>query len=132
MRVAGIADTVRRPAAMRGVTVRPLTEPEVDGVPARSAAVEMEVAPGVRIPPHPHGDAELVVYVVAGRGRVLGGDDQRPVALGATVQVAQGERFGIENVGGGALVLVLVFTPGDFARRFSAPEAGGSRAAAVT
>jgi quercetin dioxygenase-like cupin family protein len=59
---------------------------------------EFEVAPGGHTPKHFH-DYEHEIYVIAGRGAVLDGDHQRPLAPGDVVYVAPGDIHQFQNTG---------------------------------
>jgi quercetin dioxygenase-like cupin family protein len=81
--------------------------------PDLSAGVYV-LAAGARDPQQPHAEDELY-HVVRGRGRILVGDETRPVAAGDTVFVGAGivHRFvDIEE----ELVILVVFGPAEGSR----------------
>ena len=59
---------------------------------------EFEVAPGGHTPRHFH-DYEHEVYVLAGRGIVMDGDQERPLNPGDVVFVAPGDVHQFHNTG---------------------------------
>jgi quercetin dioxygenase-like cupin family protein len=59
---------------------------------------EFEVAPGGHTPKHFH-DYEHEVYVLAGRGIVIDGDRERPLAAGDVVFVAPNDVHQFHNTG---------------------------------
>lgn len=59
---------------------------------------EFEVAPGGHTPKHFH-DYEHEVYVLAGRGIVIDGEKERPLAAGDVVFVAPNEVHQFQNTG---------------------------------
>jgi mannose-6-phosphate isomerase-like protein (cupin superfamily) len=61
--------------------------------------------------PHALGDRQAVLYVVAGTGRLIVGDDVEKLEPRTGVYVAAGETFQIEHAGPGDLVVVLVTAP---------------------
>jgi quercetin dioxygenase-like cupin family protein len=85
---------------------------------AEVGMVEVEVAPGAGLPTHAHGDAEAVVYVVAGRARLGGPDGEEEVAGGGAVHIPRGEPVAVTNAGADTLRLIAVFSPAGFERRF--------------
>lgn len=85
-------------------------------VRARCGLAEIDVAPGRSLPAHAHGDAETVIYVVRGRGRVVGEGSAVEVRGGDAIQVPVGERVAVTNLGADTLRLVAVFAPAGFER----------------
>ena len=59
---------------------------------------EFEVAPGGHTPKHFH-DYEHEVYVLTGRGAVVDGDEERPLAAGDVVFVAPNDVHQFRNTG---------------------------------
>jgi quercetin dioxygenase-like cupin family protein len=59
---------------------------------------EFEVAPGGHTPKHFH-DYEHEVYVLAGRGTIVDGDRERPLAAGDVVFVAPNDVHQFRNTG---------------------------------
>ena len=59
---------------------------------------EFEVAPGGHTPKHFH-DYEHEIYVLAGRGEILDGDQPRPLAAGDVVFVAPNDVHQFRNTG---------------------------------
>jgi quercetin dioxygenase-like cupin family protein len=59
---------------------------------------EFEVAPGGHTPKHFH-DYEHEVYVLAGRGIVIDGDKERPLAAGDVIFVAPNDVHQFQNTG---------------------------------
>jgi quercetin dioxygenase-like cupin family protein len=59
---------------------------------------EFEVAPGGHTPKHFH-DYEHEVYVLAGKGAVIDGDKERPLAAGDVVFVAPNDVHQFRNTG---------------------------------
>jgi quercetin dioxygenase-like cupin family protein len=60
---------------------------------------EFEVAPGGHTPKHFH-DYEHEVYVLAGKGTILDGEVERPLAAGDVVFVAPNDVHQFRNTGG--------------------------------
>jgi quercetin dioxygenase-like cupin family protein len=59
---------------------------------------EFEVEPGGHTPKHLH-DYEHEVYVLAGRGAIVDGDNERPLAAGDVVFVAPNDVHQFRNTG---------------------------------
>jgi quercetin dioxygenase-like cupin family protein len=59
---------------------------------------EFEVVPGGHTPKHFH-DYEHEVYVIAGRGTIVDGDHERPLAAGDVVFVAPNDVHQFRNTG---------------------------------
>ena len=85
---------------------------------ARAGLVEVEIAPGRSLPAraHPRGDA--LVYVIEGRGRLLGERGAEQVGGGGVVHLSGGARVAITNVGAGTLRLLAVYSPAGPERGF--------------
>ena len=60
---------------------------------------EFEVAPGGHTPHHFH-DYEHEVYVIAGKGTIIDGDQERPLNAGDVVLVAPNDVHHFRNTGG--------------------------------
>jgi uncharacterized protein (DUF2249 family)/quercetin dioxygenase-like cupin family protein len=131
MRVTGPdqAPARRRPGAA-GLRVRVLagaaTEP-----PSRTGLIEIDLAPGAALPPHAHGDAEAVVYVVAGRARVSSEGRDEEVVGGAAIQLDVGTEVEVVNPGPDRLRLLVAFAPAGFEDRFLGWEEASDDAALV-
>ncbi|HVT27858.1 MAG TPA: cupin domain-containing protein [Lacipirellulaceae bacterium] len=59
---------------------------------------EFEVAPGGHTPKHFH-DYEHEIYVLAGRGTIVDGDQERPLAAGDVVFIAPNDVHQFRNTG---------------------------------
>jgi uncharacterized protein (DUF2249 family)/quercetin dioxygenase-like cupin family protein len=122
MRVTGPEEAPpRRPAGGEGLRVRVLAG---DGPLAGAVAgmAEVEIAPGATLPAHDHGDAEALVYVIAGRARFACGDADAEVAGGGAVHLPRGAEVAVANAGADRLRLLAVFSPAGFEGRFLAWE----------
>ncbi|MDQ4128669.1 MAG: cupin domain-containing protein [Actinomycetota bacterium] len=73
-------------------------------------ATWVEVAPGSRQRPHDHA-SEQVYVIVAGRGRMLVGEEEREVGAGDLVYIPSGAVHGIENASEEVLTYVSAATP---------------------
>jgi len=131
MRVTGPeeAPARRRPGAA-GLRVRVLAG-AASTPPSRTGLVEIDLAPGAVLPAHAHGDAEAVVYVVAGRARVRSeGRDEQAVG-GAAVHLEVGTEVEVLNPGPDRLRLLVAFAPAGFEGRFLGWEEASDDAALV-
>lgn len=72
----------------------------------------VDVAPGSRQRLHDH-DSEQVYVLVAGRGLMRVGAEEREVAAGDLVRVPSGAAHGIRNVSGEVLTYVSAATPAE-------------------
>ena len=128
MRVVAHADALRRAPASGSPVVRVLAGARDDGADGLGC-VEVEVPPGRRLDPHLHGGARALVYVVSGRGRLLGaGEDAGLLVLGSAVVLEPDDPFGVENTGAGSLVLLVVLSPAGFEEHLRAfPVLAGRR-----
>ena len=70
---------------------------EVDQAP-NFAMREFEVEPGGHTPKHLH-DYEHAVFVLAGEGVIVDGDQERPLAAGSVVYVAPNDIHQFRNTG---------------------------------
>lgn len=84
-----------------------------DAVEAKNCSVcVIRVAPGEKVTPaHSHPNGEEVIYIIAGSGRVLVGDDVRPVRAGTTVLFPQGVVHMLHNTGTEEMKVVCFFAP---------------------
>lgn len=73
-------------------------------------ATWVDVAPGSRQRPHDH-PSEQVYLIIAGRGRMLVGEEEREVGSGELVYVPPGAVHGIENVSEEVLTYISAATP---------------------
>lgn len=72
----------------------------------------IRVAPGDKVrPAHSHPKGEEVIYVIQGTGRVLVGDQVRPVRPGTTVLFPQGVVHMLHNTGNDEMKVVCFFAP---------------------
>lgn len=67
--------------------------------------------PGSAPPGHVHPTEEEMVYVVAGRGRLLAGDATHALEPGTALRIPPGIEHGAVNDGDEPLELLCVFTP---------------------
>jgi mannose-6-phosphate isomerase-like protein (cupin superfamily) len=74
------------------------------------AVTWVEVAPGGKQILHNHPEVQVYV-IVAGRGRMLVGEEQKEVSAGELVYVPSGLMHGIENVGESTLSYVSAANP---------------------
>jgi mannose-6-phosphate isomerase-like protein (cupin superfamily) len=72
----------------------------------------IRVAPGDKVrPAHSHPNGEEVIYIIAGTGRVLVGDDVSPVRAGTAVLFPQGVVHMLHNTGTEEMKVVCFFAP---------------------
>ncbi|MBL9173088.1 MAG: cupin domain-containing protein [Verrucomicrobiales bacterium] len=76
----------------------------------RLAVTWVDVAVGGRQIPHNHPEVQIYV-IVAGRGRMLVGEEYKEVSVGELVYVPSGLMHGIENLGEGVLSYVSAANP---------------------
>jgi quercetin dioxygenase-like cupin family protein len=91
MKVTRVDQVGQIPVAMEGATgvaKRVMIGP-ADGAPHFTMRV-FDVAPGGHTPLHAH-ESEHEVYVIAGRGVVMEGDEEHPLEAGTFVFVPPGE-----------------------------------------
>ncbi len=74
------------------------------------AATWVDVAPGGRQIPHHHPEVQIYI-IVAGRGRMRVGEEQKDVSAGELIHVPSGLTHGIENTGQEVLTYVTAATP---------------------
>jgi mannose-6-phosphate isomerase-like protein (cupin superfamily) len=74
------------------------------------AVTWVDVEPGGRQIPHNHPEVQIYV-IVAGRGRMLVGGEQKEVSAGELVHVPSGLMHGIENIGERTLSYVSAANP---------------------
>jgi mannose-6-phosphate isomerase-like protein (cupin superfamily) len=74
------------------------------------AVTWVEVAPGGRQIPHNHPEVQVYV-IVAGKGRMLVGEEQKEVSAGELVHVPSGSMHGIENIGESTLTYISAANP---------------------
>ena len=83
-----------------------------------------DMAPGDRIPTHRHPDAEVVILIHSGTGRVTLGDKVQEAHAGAVVFIPKDTWIGVENVDKARLTLTGVLSaPGyeEYLRAISVP-----------
>lgn len=100
MRVKKLTEVPANEVTMEGASgcrVRSLIG-EGDSAP-NFAMREFEVEPGGHTPKHFH-DYEHEVYVLAGKGTILDGDQERPLAAGDVVFVSPNDVHQFKNTGG--------------------------------
>lgn len=108
MKVEHYEQTPAAPVTMEGAhacTVRWLIG-EPDGAP-NFAMRRFEVEPGGYTPKHSH-DYEHEVYILSGRGVILEGDVERPLAAGDVVYVAPNEVHQFQNRAAEPLVFLCL------------------------
>ncbi|MFN7754200.1 MAG: cupin domain-containing protein [Pseudomonadota bacterium] len=93
-----------------GSTVRELMHPAVHGNAAQSLA-EAVVPAGARTQRHRHALTEEIYHFVRGRGRMLLGTSDFPVATGDTVCIPPGTPHALHNDGLEDLVLLCACAP---------------------
>ena len=67
--------------------------------------------PGQQQKPHAHAGSDKVYLVVEGRGSFRIGDVRHELTQGEAVMAASGEIHGIDNDGGGRLVVLTFMSP---------------------
>jgi uncharacterized protein (DUF2249 family)/quercetin dioxygenase-like cupin family protein len=111
MRVSGPVDAPLRVAPRAaGLKARVLAGAE-SAPESRAGLVEIEVAPGRSLPLRAPAGGDALVYVVFGRGRLLGEDGAVDGVGGSAVHIGGGARVAITNVGMGTLRLLAVYSP---------------------
>jgi quercetin dioxygenase-like cupin family protein len=85
---------------------------------------EFEVEPGGHTPKHFH-DYEHEVYVLAGRGTIVDGDQERPLAAGDVVFVSPNDVHQFKNTGGEPMRFLCLIPNSATGKNVSvAPECG--------
>jgi len=97
------AKTVEQGA--EGVSIRWIIT-EADGAP-HFAMRHFEIAPGGHTPHHTHG-WEHEVFILTGRGKVVGAQGETPLEPGTVVLVSPGEEHHFANDGGEPLTLLCL------------------------
>jgi len=84
-----------------------------DAVPAEGcSACVIRIAPGDRVrPAHSHPNGEEVIYIITGSGRVLVGEDVRPITPGTVVLFPRGVVHMVHNTSGEEMKVVCFFAP---------------------
>jgi len=76
------------------------------------SACVIRVAPGDKVrPAHSHPNGDEVIYIIAGTGRVMVGDDVEAVRAGTTVLFPRGVVHMLHNTGGEEMKVVCFFAP---------------------
>ncbi len=70
-----------------------------------------QVDPGSQIPMHVHADAEEILFIYDGRGRVRIGDDEVEIAPETAIFVPKGVPHGFVNTSGASVWLTWTFSP---------------------
>ncbi len=87
-----------------------VTKDNVDAVHCSMCMIQ--IAPGQTVrPAHSHPNGEEVIYIITGAGRVLVGDDVRPVRAGTTVLFPQCVVHMLHNTGSVEMKVVCFFAP---------------------
>jgi len=73
---------------------------------------EARLPPGRSTTPHHHVRTEEIYYVLAGRGLMSVGDEQREVGPGDAIAIPPGQRHQITNLGQEALKFLCCCAPG--------------------
>jgi quercetin dioxygenase-like cupin family protein len=84
-----------------------------------------ELPPGATIPTHKHPNADEILFLQNGTGRVHLGESVREAHAGATVFIPKNTWISVENIGSEPISLIFIFSePGfdDFIRATSVPE----------
>lgn len=77
----------------------------------RLAVTWVEGSPGSRQPLHEHPSSEQAYIIVAGRGLMIVGDEEREVGLGTMVLIPPGAPHAIECIGEDPLIYVSATSP---------------------
>jgi mannose-6-phosphate isomerase-like protein (cupin superfamily) len=96
-----------------GSEIRPLIDRTTASITRCSLAEEI-LLPGQAVTPHHHREIEEVYYIIAGRGVMTVGGEQREVAAGDAVFVPRGHRHTLANTGTEPIRLLLVCGPAFF------------------
>lgn len=76
------------------------------------SACVIRVAPGEKVTPaHSHPNGEEVIYIISGSGRVLVGQEVRPVTRGTAVLFPQGVVHMLHNTGAEEMKVICFFSP---------------------
>ncbi len=86
----------------------------------------VDVVPGSRQRPHEH-PSEQVYVITAGSGRMLVGEEERPVGSGDLIYVPPGAVHGIENTSAEVLNYISAATPALVRRLLTTADSYGLR-----
>ena len=78
---------------------------------ARMAMGTQQIEVGGRIPVHRHESQDEILFVHAGQGTIVVGDERAPFKPGTSVFIPQGVWHGVENTGDQPLHVVWVVSP---------------------
>ena len=112
-------------------TVYLMIEPRTTGSEHLAMGAE-EVHPGSQIPAHVHPDAEEILFVYEGRGRVRIGDEEVEIGPETAVFVPKGVPHGFVNTGGEAAQLTWTFGPPGEQEKFRNADAWKHAARSTT
>lgn len=126
-RVRG-ADAARHPLGKSGPgaasTAQVLLDEDNTGN-GSAALTLLEMAPGMTVPMHQHTDSAELIYILSGKGRLLG-RRPRTVSPGDALYIPAGAPHGFENRGKQPVVAVQLYAPGGPEQRFLGKPATGT------
>jgi len=93
-----------------GSEIRPLIDRTSSGITQCSLAEEI-LPPGKSVRPHRHRETDEIYYIVAGRGVMTVGDEEREVGPGDAVHIPPKHRHTLRNTGTEPMRIVLVCGP---------------------
>ena len=96
-----------------GSEIRPLIDRTTSAITQCSLAEEV-LPPGCAVTPHHHRQLEEIYYIVAGRGVMRVGEEEREVGAGDAVYIPRGHRHTLKNTGTEPIKIVLVCGPAFF------------------
>lgn len=100
-------------ATPHGSEIRPLIDRTTSAITQCSLAEEV-LPPGCAVTPHHHRQLEEIYYIVAGRGVMQVGEEERDVGAGDAVYIPRGHRHTLKNIGMEPMKIVLVCGPAFF------------------
>lgn len=71
----------------------------------------IRLAPGIALPPHKHGESDLMLFAVEGAGLLETPEGLRELSQGEMVYIAHDEELRVSNKGTVGLTLLAFLTP---------------------
>ena len=79
----------------------------------RGLVFTLTFTPGQALPPHAHGESELLVTALQGTGDATVDGRKVPIAAGTLLHCEGRETFSLQNSGDGPLSVLVVLYPGE-------------------